>query len=768
MRTPSLSIPPSHLPSAAHPLPRVPSFARSMLLLSRQDTEEVNASTKLNKRRGGIIHKPAAPVVTPEMLELLSQASQGTAASGGSKAGNTQPSGPSRQESDEQEEERNRIFTEIQDLKKTMKRHDEPHEVALTIARLYVTLSLQKLSIPFFKMASKIVPYHPPRIHPQDQQIENRKMERMGKDHRAKYLEEKEAEAKLIKEEHAERQRVRVLNAHYEIFLAHLSIHNSTSATDHMRAWLGMSRTEEELTEMRFDLDGIISQYHDLNDLGNGHWKDKGYDDVRMRMDGTLGSLRDLHLETLEALLLLEPRNPSHLLKLSRLHAFVRNYERAQHLYETYIDVKEGAQIADMKSYKHNNFYYDKLTRSPRFRNEFGRSADDWGYSQGALGAAPSRIASYDVDSSIDRLADSTRRDFVEFRMGDMAKRTNAGEPSQVSGGKHIGSTTIIYTLPPGGWQDDETPMRTSKGGMRAAQSSGKEVVEDDVRRVRHRLSQGYRAPEDSVTRVKNIGDLRKATVTAENSDIYKAAGKLEVREMDGLDYVDAKYRLPAELGGGLKLPLPTFSKEGAPHQVRDPAWSKGGALPPRLHDLHDFRAMPHHELANPDIVIKRATMSVFDAENQKFDLDPVIRYRHNGSALTGREGQRLERIKAKEGRFGGIVEMPIRTRLVQTFAGRVEKPTKVMVDSHSRLDEKMSGKKVKKKTGLAKKKEAIKLQAEIEKKKGAVHTKITHKLERKFTQGLGGRMIPVNTKLRKMNKLDLTSLKEGGDAVEE
>ena len=734
-----------------------------MLLLSRQDTEEVSASAKLNKRRGGIIHKPDAPVVTSEMLEILSQASQGTAASGSSGAGNTQvTAGVSRQESEEQEEERNRIFTEIQDLKKTMKRHDEPHEVALTIARLYVTLSLQKLSIPFFKMASKIVPYHPPRVHPQDQEIENRKLERMGKDHRAKYLEEKEAEAKLLKEEHAERQRVRVLNAHYEIFLAHLSIHDAESATDHMRAWLGMSRTEGELTEMRLDLDRIISQYHDLNDLGNGHWKDKGYSNVRMRMEGTLGSLRDLHLETLEALLLLEPRNPSHLMKLSRLHAFVRNYERSQHLYEIYIDVTEGAQIADMKSYKHHNFYYDKLTRSPRFRNEFGRSTDDWGYSQGILGAAPSRIASYDIDSAIDRLVDSTRRDFVEFRMGDMAKRTNAAEPSQVSGGKHIGSTTIIYTVPPGGWQDDETPMRTSKGGMRAAQSSGKEVVADDVRRVRHSLSQGYKAPEHSVTRVKNIGDLRKATVTAENSDIYKAAGKLEARENDRLEFVDAKYKLPTESGGRLKLPLPTFSKEGAPHQVKNPAWSKGGTLPPRLHNQHDFREMPHHGLANPDIVVKRATMSVFDAENSRFDLDPVIRYRHNGSDLTAREGQRLERIQAKEGRFGGIVETPIRRRLVQTFAGRVEKPTKVMVDSYSKLDHKLSGKKVKKKTGLAAKKEAVKLQKDIKKKKGAVHTKITHKLERNFTQGLNGRMIPVNTKMRNMNKLDLSSLSEG------
>jgi len=721
-----------------------------MLLLARLDTEEVSATAKMNKRRGGVIHKPAAPIITADMLEVLSQTSQSTAAS--VKTHNT--GGTSRQESEEQEEERNRIFTQIQDLKKTMKRHDEPHAVALTIARLYVTISLQKLAIPFFKMASKNVPYHPPRIHPQDQEIEDRKLERMGKEQKAKYLEEKEAEAERIKTEHAERQRVRVLNSHYEIFLAHLTIHNAEPATVHMRAWLSMARTQGGLNEMRMDLNDIISRYHDLNDMGIGHWKDKGYTEVTMRMEGTLGSLRDLHLETLEELLLLEPRNPVYLLALSRLHGFVRNYERSRYLYETYVDVTEGAHIADMKSYKHHNFYYDKLTKSPRFRNEFGRATEDWGYSQGTLGGAPSRIASYDVDSAYDRLVDSTRRDFTEFRTGDMAKRTTASDPSQVSGGKHIGSSTIIYTVPPGGWQDDESPMRTSKGGMRAAQSSGKEIVEDDVERVRHGLSQGYKAPKSSVGRIKKVGDLRKATVTSENSDIYKAKGKSEGGKKDGMAYVDAAYKLPN--GGGLKLPLPTFSKEGVPHKVRDPAWKKGGMLPPRLHDAHDFRKMPHHQLSDPDVVVKRTTMSVYQ---QIFDLDPVVRFRHGGSALTDREMKRLNNIEAKEGRFGGIVEMPIRRPLVQTFAGRVERPTESMKKLYAKNMDKLSGEKKKKKKGLALKKEENKKKEEMKKKKEKVHAKIVHKLERKFTKGVDGTLIPVR-------KLDLKRLKT--ESIEE
>ena len=111
-----------------------------------------------------------------------------------------------------------------------------------------------------------------------------------------------------MKNEHAERQRLRVMSAHHEIFLALLEIHEAEEATTHMRQWLGYANSETELNEMRLELDRILSKYHDLNDMGMGEWKDKDYNDSKMRMNNTLGSLRDLHLETLEALLVLEPR----------------------------------------------------------------------------------------------------------------------------------------------------------------------------------------------------------------------------------------------------------------------------------------------------------------------------------------------------------------------------------------------------------------------------------------------------------------------------
>lgn len=73
-------------------------------------------------------------------------------------------------------------------------------------------------------MASKVVPYHIPRVHPQDQEKEDRKLERMGKEQKRKYLEEKRLLAEQMRADHAERQRVRVKYAHYEIFLAHLEV----------------------------------------------------------------------------------------------------------------------------------------------------------------------------------------------------------------------------------------------------------------------------------------------------------------------------------------------------------------------------------------------------------------------------------------------------------------------------------------------------------------------------------------------------------------
>ena len=102
---------------------------------------------------------------------------------------------------------------------------------------------------------------------------------------------------------------------------------------------------------------------------------------------------------------------------------------------------------------------------------------------------------------------------------------------------------------------------------------------------------------------------------------------------------------------GGLQLPLPKAQWEGDDHTVSDPAWRKGGSLPPRLYDSHDFRPMPNHQLAEPDRVTKHVTLSVFADENQKFDVPPLVRFRHDGSALTGREVKRMFNIEAKKGR---------------------------------------------------------------------------------------------------------------------
>ena len=155
----------------------------------------------------------------------------------------------------------------------------------------------------------------------------------------------------------------------------------------------------------------------------------------------------------------------------------MRNFERSQFLYDIFIDVTEGAHIAKMKSYKHEDFYNYKVMASPRVRNGFGSETKHQGFSTGDIGAAPNRVSSYDVDTVYDKVRDSTRRDFTGFRIGDMSKRGKASTASQVSGGAHIGSSTIIFSLPPGGWSDDSTPMRSSKGGMVAAISSGKEEV---------------------------------------------------------------------------------------------------------------------------------------------------------------------------------------------------------------------------------------------------------------------------------------------------
>ncbi|GMH81521.1 hypothetical protein TrVE_jg1066 [Triparma verrucosa] len=720
-------------------------YARSMLMLARLDTEEQTAKAKKNRRRGGVIHNAANPPDPNSAWETNSINSQSSLNSFASslKSASTQrtlaSSVASKKYTDEEEAERNQTFTEIQDLKKAMKKSDEPNEIALKVARLYVELELQALSIPFFNIASHMVPYHTPRMEPEEEEKEARKLERMGKEMKRRYLEEKWLEAEAMKNEHAERQRLRVMSAHHEIFLALLEIHEAEEATTHMRQWLGYANSETELNEMRLELDQILSKYHDLNDMGMGEWKDKDYNDSKMRMNNTLGSLRDLHLEILEALLLLEPRNAEVLLKLSRLHGFVRNFQRSQYLYDIYVDVTEGEHIAAMRTYKHSDFYDDKVMASPRARNGFGRDSDPWGKSVGVLGAAPSRVASYDVDTVFDRVNDSARRDFTEFRTGDMTKRGKAGTASQVSGGRHIGSSTIIYTVPPGGWSDDNTQMRSSKGGMVSAISSGKEEVEKEIKQVNHKLNQGYKVkkPGDN-RRIKDMAGLKKATFNENNSDIFKNRGGITDGE-EGAFLVD-------DNGEALQLPLPSAKWPGGPHVVAEPAWRKGGSLPPRLYDSHDFRPMPHHQLAEPDKYTKRLSLSVFADENQgSIEIPPLVRFRHDGSALTGREVKRMYNIEAKKGRFGGIYEKPLRPKLVQTFGGRSERPTPDMVESFNRDFALNDKKKAKKKKGAEAAAEARKLKAESLKRRDLVMGKMKKAKEKRFTN-VGGLLVPSKT----------------------
>ncbi|GMI18364.1 hypothetical protein TrLO_g7907 [Triparma laevis f. longispina] len=722
-------------------------YARSMLMLARLDTEEQSAKAKKNRRRGGVLHNAANPPDPSGNWETSSINSQSSLNSFASsiKSASTQKtlatSVTSKKYSEEEEAERNLLFTEIQDLKKAMKRADEPNEIALKVARLYVELDLQKLSIPFFTIASHVVPYHAPRLEPEEEEKEARKLERMGREMKRRYLEEKQQQAEAMKNEHAERQRLRVMSAHHEIFLAHLEIHEAEEATHHMRQWLGYAHSETELNEMRLELDRILSKYHDLQDMGMGDWKDKDYNDAKMRMKETLGSLRDLHLETLEALLSLTPKDAEILLKLSRLHGFVRNFQRSQYLYDIYIGVTEGEHIAAMKTYKHSDFYDDKVMASPRARNEFGSDTDPWAKSTGVLGAAPSRITSYDVDTVFDRVNDSTRRDFTEFRTGDMAKRGKAGAASQVSGGRHIGSSTIIYTVPPGGWSDDDTQMRSSKGGMVSAISSGKEEVEKEIKQVSHSLNQGHKVKKSGANRkTKQMGSLRKSITNSNNSNIFKN-NKESVMSCDD----DKDDFLPEEIGEGLQLPLPLAKWPGKPHVVADPAWKKGGSLPPRLYDSHDFRPMPHHQLAEPDKYTKRESLSVFADENQAFDVPPLVRFRHDGSALTDREVKRMFNIEAKKGRFGGIYEKPLRPKLVQTFGGRSEKPTPDMVESFNRDFALTDKKKQKKKKGKEAELEAKQLKEESLLRRNKVMGKMKKVKEKRFTN-VGGLLVPSKT----------------------
>ena len=189
-----------------------------------------------------------------------------------------------------------------------------------------------------------------------------------------------------------------------------------------------------------------------------------------------------------------------------------------------------------MKDHKHNEFYDSKLTRSPRFRTEFGRDGDEWARSVGDLGAGANRVGGYSVGAVHDRVADAARRDFTEFRTGDMAARgATLAEAKDVSGGKHVGATTIIYETPPTGWSDDGGAMRKSKGGMSAIIGSGLERVEDEIRRGGGSILDGYRVAGGLLNEQKGLRGVLRATVNENNSDIGLRGGNQE-QERDGVE----------------------------------------------------------------------------------------------------------------------------------------------------------------------------------------------------------------------------------------
>jgi hypothetical protein len=508
----------------------------------------------------------------------------------------------------------------------------------------------------------------------------------------------------------------------------------------------------DALDDQRRDIDALISQYHDLDDLSNGKLADKGYSDVTMYCDRSLGALRDLHVDVLEPLLEKKPDCPTMLRKLARLHSLLRNYERSQHLWERYTQITKGEHIANMKTYKHDDFYDDKLVRTPRFRNDFGQNHDEWGYSTGDLGAGSNRVGGYSVDATYDRIADASRRDYTDFRSGDMSKI----HTKQVSGGKHIGATTIFYTTPPGGWNDDDTPMRNNKGGMRSALSSGLSKVENEMKKVGGNLLYGYEVEGGSVREQKDLKGILRATVNENNSDIGLAGLGGDDEQPSGDDgtttttatTATAMYgHLRDPTDGTLALPLRLQTDTSKVHAPAPPVWKKGGALPPRLYSEHDFRVMAGScDLAHPDEAAKKASFSVFSQEYT--DLPPLVRYRHNGSALTLHEQQRLERIEAMPGKFGAVPEKNIIAEPTQTFAGRSSKPTAAMMKMYMKAqggaEEKK--KKLKEKQDLAKKKEAEEARKRGEKLRLEIERKKKFKLERKFTVGLGGKrdLIPV------------------------
>ena len=243
---------------------------------------------------------------------------------------------PSAALTDEEEEERGAKFARLQEMKKELGKSKTPLDLSLAIARAHVDLDMHSLSIPFFRSSTKVLPYSPPFVPRAVLTAAARKLERMGKPQRERHLLELAAAEERVRGEFFEKQRLRVMAAHYEIGAAHLETKEAEAASFHFRAWRGMEGGgEEEAREVRVELDRLLSRYHDLADLGaGGKWKDEGYSETVMHCDRSLGSLRDLHIEVLEHLLERSPRDQVVLKRLARLYCLLRKFERAQVLWE--------------------------------------------------------------------------------------------------------------------------------------------------------------------------------------------------------------------------------------------------------------------------------------------------------------------------------------------------------------------------------------------------------------------------------------------------
>ena len=95
--------------------------------------------------------------------------------------------------------------------------------------------------------------------------------------------------------------------------------------------------------------------------------------------------------------------------------------------------------------------------------------------------------------------------------------------------------------------------------------------------------------------------------------------------------------------------------------------------------------------------------------------------------------------------RFGGIVEKPLRPKLVQTFGGRSERPTPDMVESYSQISAYSTAKRKKKKNGVLseeEKQESLKSSWESKQKRNRIKEKMQTKKEKRYTN-VGGTLIP-------------------------